>query len=107
MYSAGTGQGALDRLGDDDQSANSVYTRTLLPLLMTPGLSLSDIARKVKGGVRDLAGKAGHEQTPAYYDEIVGDFYPAGEHSSVDKGMQRHSSRLDYKRKKLSAHGSG
>ncbi len=85
MYSAGTGQGALDRLGDDDTSPNSVYTRTLLPLLTAPGLSLSDIARKVKGGVRDLAGKVGHDQTPAYYDEIVGDFYPAGERSSIDE----------------------
>ena len=79
MYSAGTGQEALDRLSEADADPNSVYTRALLPLLTAPGLSLSDIAKKVKGGVRDLAALAGRDQTPAYYDEIIGDFYPAGE----------------------------
>jgi len=79
MYSAGIGQTALDRLGDADKNPSSVYTRTLLPLIATPGLSLSDIAKKVRGRVRALALTAGNEQTPAYYDEVIGDFYPAGE----------------------------
>jgi hypothetical protein len=78
MYSAGTGQEALDRLNDTDTDPNSIYTRTLLPLLKTPGLSLSDIAKKVKAKVRDLAQNVGHDQTPAYYDEIIGDFFLAG-----------------------------
>ena len=30
MFSAGTGESALDRLGDDDRNPNSVYTRQLL-----------------------------------------------------------------------------
>ncbi len=73
MYSAGAGQTALDRLSDSDRNPNSVYTRALLPLLTTPGLSLTDIARRVRRRVRDLARKAYHTQTPAYYDEVIGD----------------------------------
>jgi tetratricopeptide (TPR) repeat protein len=79
MYSAGLGQAALDRLSDQDTNPNSVYTRTLLPFLTTPGLSLSDIAKKVRSRVRNLALGAGNDQTPAYYDELLGDFFPAGE----------------------------
>ncbi len=79
MYSAGIGQTALDRLGDGDLNPSSVYTRSLMPLIATPGLSLSDIAKKVRGRVRALALTAGNDQTPAYYDEVIGDFYPAGE----------------------------
>jgi hypothetical protein len=78
MYSAAAGQTALDRTSDADPSLNSVYTRTLLPLLTQSGRSLADIAREVRVRVRDLALQASHEQTPAYYDELVGDVYLAG-----------------------------
>ncbi len=77
LYSAGVGQAALDGLGDDDPDPNSVFTRTLVPLLKTPGLSLTETARKVRREVRLLAQKASHKQRPAYYDEVIGDFYLA------------------------------
>lgn len=78
IYSAGVGQTALDRLADTDPHPNSVFTRSLIPLLSRPGLSLVETARQVRRDVRDLAARVAHEQRPAYYDEVVGDFYFAG-----------------------------
>lgn len=78
MYSAGIGQSALDRLSDDDRNANSVYTRELLPLLQQPGLSLLQIATRVRRRVRTSALQVNHNQVPAYYDEVIRDFYLAG-----------------------------
>ena len=78
MYSAGIGQSALDRLSDNDQDANSVYTRELLPLLNKSGLSLLQVATRVRRRVRALALEVNHHQVPAYYDEVIRDFYLAG-----------------------------
>lgn len=72
MFSAGANQTALDRLSDSDQEPTSIYTRTLLPLLKQPGLSLLDMADRVGEQVRDLAGSIGHRQTPAFYSGVVG-----------------------------------
>ncbi len=77
MFSAGAGETALDRLSDDDPNPNSVYTRTLLPRLKAPG-RIGDIARDVRRDVRELASHVNHVQTPAFYDEVIGDFCPAG-----------------------------
>ena len=75
MYSAGAGEQALDRLpGGADGSANSVYTRTLLPILETPGLSLQEMAIRVRREVVAAARGMGRRQTPAYYDQLVGEF---------------------------------
>lgn len=75
MYSAGVGQTALDRLSDTDPHPNSVFTRSLVPLIKTPGFSLTRTARLVRRKVQDLAGKVSHDQRPAYYDEVTGDFF--------------------------------
>lgn len=77
MFSAGAKESALDRLSDNDPNPNSVYTRTLLPRLKASG-RITDIARDVRREVRELAASVAHVQTPAYYDEVVGDFCPAG-----------------------------
>jgi cell division septation protein DedD len=78
MYSAGAGQTALDRLSDTDANTNSVFTRSLVPLINTPGLGMQEIALKVRENVVALADSVGHRQTPAYYDQLVGRFCPAG-----------------------------
>jgi formylglycine-generating enzyme required for sulfatase activity/uncharacterized caspase-like protein len=78
MFSAGTGQTALDRLSDRDSDPNSIYTRTLIKYLSRPGLALPEIAREVRSEVLATARNAGHEQTPAYYDEVIGRFCPGG-----------------------------
>jgi hypothetical protein len=80
LYSAGAGQAALDRLGDNDENPNSVFTRALLTELGNPELSMVQVAKRTQAAVKEAAAKVGHEQTPAYYDQIVGDLYlaPAG-----------------------------
>lgn len=78
MYSAGVGQTALDRLSDNDANPNSVFTRSLIPLLKQPGMSLIQTARQVRRDVQDLATTVSHDQRPAYYDEVTGDFFFAG-----------------------------
>ena len=77
LYSAGTGQAALDRLGDSDPHPNSVFTRVLLSEFGKSGQSMVQIAKATQSRVRDLASKIGHQQTPAYYDQIIGDLYLA------------------------------
>ncbi len=74
MYSAGTGQAALDRLSDTDPSTTSVFTRVLLTQFDKKGLLLRDMASGVRTEVNRLAKTVGHEQFPAYYDEMTVDF---------------------------------
>ena len=78
IYSAGFGQQALDSLGPDDHNANSVFTRVFVEKLKTPGLDLRAVATETRREVVTLAKKIGHNQFPAYYDQINGDVYLAG-----------------------------
>ena len=73
LMSAGAKQEALDRLSADDNETNSVFTRVFLRELAKPGRTLVQIAKATQIGVKDLAATVGFEQTPAYYDEVVGD----------------------------------
>jgi len=75
VYSAGVGQRALDSLGDEDKNKNSVFTRNLLPLLDNPNLELREMVRKLRSAVMKTAQMNDHKQFPAYYDELLGDFY--------------------------------
>lgn len=75
MFSAGTRQTALDRLSNDDSNPNSVYTRKLLPLLKAPGISLTKMAKKLRKEVEQLASTVDHNQYPAYYDQLRGEFF--------------------------------
>lgn len=74
MYSAGAGESALDRLGDTDPTPTSVYTRVLLAKLDHPGIKLRDLAASIKRDVEQLGKSIGHEQRPAYYDDLPEDF---------------------------------
>ena len=85
MYSAGTGQSALDRLNENDSSPTSVYTRILLSRFDKKGLALRDLAADVRKEVAGLAKSVGHEQSPAYYDEMTVDFsFLPGEPAKTD-----------------------
>jgi len=75
IFSAGAGQLALDKLDQDDANPNSVFTRMLLPHLSRPGLELRAMMADLRVEVRNLARTVNHEQFPAYYDELLGDFY--------------------------------
>ena len=87
MYSAGANQTALDRLSDDDPDPNSVYTRTLLPLLARPGQSIVSLAKDVQVRVTNLAKSVKHTQVPAYYDQITGNYSlnPSNDSSKPEK----------------------
>lgn len=74
MFSAGAGQAALDRLGDNDTTETSVFTRVLLTKLATPGIKLRDLAASVKEEVEGLGQTVGHMQRPAYYDDLPESF---------------------------------
>ncbi|WP_284313173.1 caspase family protein [Labrys miyagiensis] len=73
LMSAGAKQEALDRLSDQDGNPNSVFTRSFLNELAKPGQTLVEIAKKTQVDVRALAASVGHDQTPAYYDQVIGD----------------------------------
>ena len=73
LMSAGAKQEALDRLSDSASEVNSVFTRTFLRELAKPGRTLVQIAKATQIGVKQLAATIGYEQTPAYYDEVIGD----------------------------------
>lgn len=75
IFSAGLGQTALDRLNATDPDPNSVFTRKFRPILETPGLPLVEIAKRTQVEVRALAETVRHPQAPAYYDEVIGQFY--------------------------------
>ncbi len=75
LYSADAGEAALDSLSKDDTNPNSVFTRVLAPLILKPDVHLAMLARDVRKQVKRLARSVQHEQTPAYYDAVLGDFY--------------------------------
>ncbi|CAL8981442.1 Serine/threonine-protein kinase pkn1 [Rhodoplanes serenus] len=72
IYAAGFGQAALDRLGPDDPHPNSVFTRVFAETLATPGLDLKAVATQTRRKVVALARAVGHEQVPAYDDQLLG-----------------------------------
>jgi hypothetical protein len=71
--SAGAKQMALDRLSDADKNPNSVFTRFFVQELVKPNQTLVQTAKRTQVAVRGLAKTVGFEQTPAYYDQIIGD----------------------------------
>ena len=67
-FSAGTGQFALDGLGQGDPSKNSVFTRELLTRL-DGNKAIDEILRDTRHSVSRLAASVGHAQTPALFDQ--------------------------------------
>lgn len=77
LYSAGSGQQALDRLPDETASPtqNSVFARALIEHISAKGQSLDDLHRAILREVSDKAKSAGHEQFPGYYSQLFDRFY--------------------------------
>jgi WD40 repeat protein len=71
VYSAGEGQCPMDRLSAADTDPNSVFTRAFLPLLRAD-MPLHEAIEIARERVHALARTANHDQTPAYYDEVLG-----------------------------------
>jgi hypothetical protein len=72
IYSASEGQTALDHLPGGDGSKNSVFTRVFLKAIGTQGLDLNRLGATVRDEVHEIARSAGHQQTPAVYDKLIG-----------------------------------
>ncbi len=75
IFSAGSGQQALDKLGPNDRSRNGLFTRIFLREMQKPGVSVDRMVRHVRAEVVELAKSIGHDQVPAIYDQAIGDFY--------------------------------
>jgi chemotaxis protein histidine kinase CheA len=75
IFSAGTGQQALDRLNDKDKDPNGLFTRIFLKEMDKPGVSIDRVLRNVRTEVVRLSKSVGHDQVPSLYDQAMGDFY--------------------------------
>ena len=75
VFAAGTGQQALDKLGANDRSKNGLFTRVMLQEMKKTGVTIDRIVKTVRTEVARLAQSVGHEQVPAIYDQVLGDFY--------------------------------
>jgi uncharacterized caspase-like protein len=75
IFSAGAGQQAMDKLGPADKNKNGLFTRVFLKEMQKPGVSVDRVVRNVRNEVVGLAKSVGHEQVPAIYDQVVGEFY--------------------------------
>ena len=75
VFSAGSGQQALDKLGPTDKSKNGLFTRIFVEEMQQPGVTVDRVLRNVRSKVVGLAKSVGHNQVPAIYDQVVGEFY--------------------------------
>ena len=75
VFSAGTGQQALDKVGPSDKSKNGLFTRIFVKEMQKEGLTVDRVVRNVRTEVVAVAKSVGHNQVPAIYDQVVGEFY--------------------------------
>jgi hypothetical protein len=75
VFSAGTGQQALDKLGPNDKDKNGLFTRLFIKEMQKSGITIDQLVRNVRNDVVSTAKSIGHDQVPAIYDQVVGEFY--------------------------------
>lgn len=75
VFSAGSGQQALDKLGPNDKNKNGLFTRIFVKEMQKPGLSIDRVIKNVRKEVVEAARSVNHEQVPSIYDQVVGDFF--------------------------------
>ena len=75
IFSAGTGQQALDKLNNTDKNKNGLFTRVFAQEMQKPNLTIDRVVKNVRNQVAQLAKSVGHDQVPAIYDQVLGDFY--------------------------------
>jgi len=87
LFSAGSGQRALDKTGPGDRSENGVFTRVLLEEMDKPDVPVDRVLKNVRQRVVQIAKSVDHDQVPAIYDQVVGDFFfkvsPPGANAAV------------------------
>ena len=75
IFSAGSGQQALDKLNNSDKNKNGLFTRVFAQEMQNSNQSVNQIIRNVRNQVAELAKSVGKEQVPAIYDQVLGEFY--------------------------------
>ncbi len=78
VFSAGPRQTALDRLSNNDDNPNSVFTRTFAKELLQPGENLVQVAQHTRRIVSEMAETVNHKQIPVYFDQMVDDVFLNG-----------------------------
>jgi uncharacterized caspase-like protein len=78
VFSAGPRQTALDRLSNNDDNPNSVFTRTFARELTQPGVNLVQVAQRTRRLVSEMAETVRHKQIPVYFDQMVDDVFLNG-----------------------------
>ena len=78
VFSAGPRQTALDRLSNNDDNPNSVFTRTFSKELTQPGMNLVQVAQRTRRLVSEMAETVHHKQIPVYFDQMVDDVFLNG-----------------------------
>jgi hypothetical protein len=78
VFSAGPRQTALDRLSNNDDNPNSVFTRTFAKQLTQPGVNLVQVAQRTRRLVAEMAETVSHKQIPVYFDQMVDDVFLNG-----------------------------
>jgi hypothetical protein len=78
VFSAGPRQTALDRLSNNDDNPNSVFTRTFAKELLKPGENLVQVAQRTRRVVSEMADTVSHKQIPVYFDQMVDDVFLNG-----------------------------
>src|SRR5271155_1234823 len=78
VFSAGPRQTALDRLSNNDNNPNSVFTRTFAKELLQPGENLVQAAQHTRRIVSEMAETVSHKQIPVYFDQMVDDVFLNG-----------------------------
>jgi hypothetical protein len=78
VFSAGPRQTALDRLSNNDDNPNSVFTRTFAKELLKPGENLVQVAQHTRRLVSEMAETVSHKQIPVYFDQMVDDVFLNG-----------------------------
>jgi hypothetical protein len=78
VFSAGPRQTALDRLSNNDDNPNSVFTRTFARELLQPGENLVQVAQHTRRLVSEMAETVNHKQIPVYFDQMVDDVFLNG-----------------------------
>ena len=78
LYSAGFGQSSLDFVPEKPEIAISVFTYALARNLIEPNLDMMEVATRVMKDVDGFVGKAGHQQMPVLYTQLIDKVYLAG-----------------------------
>src|ERR1700719_3011117 len=91
VFSAGPRQTALDRLSNNDDNPNSVFTRIFAKELLQPGQNLVQVAQRPRRVVSEMAETVSHKQIPVYFDQMVDDVFLNG----VAKGQTEAAKATD------------